>query len=106
MTKEEFVKLMQFPREWLEWDMLPDELLQGQIAEYESGSERAAEHYRNAAFRYWLRRQPSKEVLLKLARLTFLDPDPLMAYCLRKDDIASATSADEEVVRALRHHRI
>lgn len=106
MTKEEFAKLMQFPREWLEWGMLPDELLQGQIAEYESGSESAAEHYRREAFYYWLRRRPSKEVLLKLARLTFLDPDPLMAYCLRKDDIASAQNADEDVVRAVRQHRM
>lgn len=106
MTKEEFIKLMQYPREWVEWGMLPDELLDEQIAEYELRRGRASEHYRNGAFHFWLRREPSKDVLLKLIKLSFFDPDPLMAYSLRKEYIAKAKHADEDVSRALRHDRL
>ena len=104
MNKNEFIKLMRYPREWVEWGMLPDELIRGQIAKYERGG--AAERYRNEAFRFWLRSQPSKDILLKLIRLSYLDPDPLMAYSLRKDGIARAENVDEEVSRALRQNRI
>lgn len=106
MTKNEFIKLMQYPREWIEWDMLPDELINGQLAEYEPDSEQASERYRSAAFHFWLRRGPSKDILLKLIKLSYFDPDPLMSYCLRKDYIANAENADEEVSQALRHNRI
>lgn len=106
MTKGEFIKRMQYPREWVEWGMLPDELLNEQIAGYEPGSERASGHYRNLAFHFWLRSRPGKDVLLKLARLSFLDPDPLMGYSLRQDYIAKAENADEEVSRALRPGRL
>ena len=106
MTKNEFIKLMQYPREWVEWDLLPDELINGQVTEYQSGSERAAERYRNEAFHFWLRTRPSKDILLKLIRLSYLDPDPLMSYCLRKDHIAKAENVDEEVARVLRQNRI
>lgn len=60
MTSHEFIKLMQYPREWLEWDMLPDELINGQLSEYAPGSEQAAERYRNAAFHYGLRTRLGK----------------------------------------------
>ena len=107
MTRNEFIKLMQYPREWLEWNMLPDELINGQLAEYAPSSEQAAERYRNAAFHFWLRRRPGKEILLTLIKLSYLDPDPLMAYVLRKEQIANAESADdEEVAQALRQNRI
>lgn len=98
--------LMQYPREWVEWDMLPDELINGQIATYQPGGERAPERYRNGAFHFWLRRRPSKNILFKLIRLSYLDPDPLMSYCLRKDHIAKAENVDEEVERVLRQNRI
>lgn len=104
MTKKEFIKLMRYPREWVEWDMLPDELITEQLAEYKPGS--AAERYRIEAFHFWLRREPSKDILLKLIRLSYVDPDPLMGFCLRKDHIAKAENADEEVARALRQNRI
>lgn len=106
MTKKEFIKRMQFPREWVEWGMLPDELLDEQMAVYEPGNERASEHYRIGAFHYWLHKRPSKDILLKLIKLSFFDPDPLMAYTLRKDYIAKAENADEEVSRALRQDRL
>ena len=104
MTKNEFIKLMRYPREWVEWDMLPDELINRQLAEYEPGS--ASERYRNEAFHFWLRGRPSKDILLKLIRLSYFDPNPLMAYCLRKDYIANAENAVEEVSEALRQNRI
>ena len=98
---------MQYPREWLEWDMLPDELIDGQRAEYKPGSEQVSERYRSAAFHFWLRRKPDKEILLKLIKLSYFDPDPLMSYSLRKDHIATAENADdEEVAQALRQNRI
>ncbi len=107
MTKNEFIKLMRYPREWLEWDMLPDELINAQIAEYAHSSEQAAERYRNAAFLFWLGKTPGKEILLKLIKLSYLDPDPLMSYVLRKEHIATAENAeDEEVALAIRQNRI
>lgn len=53
MTKTEFIKLMQYPREWVEWGLLPDELLNRQIAEYKPGDEWASDHYRKDAFYFW-----------------------------------------------------
>lgn len=106
MTKNDFIKLMQYPREWTEWAMLPDELINEQLADYEPGSEQASERVRNAAFHFWLQRTPSKDMLLKLIKLSYLDPDPLMSYCLRKDHIAKAENVDEEVAQVLRQNRI
>lgn len=104
MNKQEFIKLMRYPREWVEWGMLPDELIRDQLAEYKRGS--AAERCRNEAFHFWLRGRPSKDILLRLIRLSYLDPNPLMGYCLRKDHIARAENVDEEVARTLRQNRI
>lgn len=106
MTKNEFIQLMQYPREWFEWDMLPDELINGQIAEYAPASEQTAERYRNAAFHFWLRKKPDKEILLKLIKLSYLDPEPLMSYVLRKEHIANAENVDEDVAQVLRQNRI
>lgn len=106
MTRDEFIKLMQYPREWAEWNMLPEELINGQLAEYKSGCERASERYRSAAFHFWLKRKPSKEILIKLIKLSYFDPDPLMSYSLRKDYIANAENADKDVAEALRTNRI
>ena len=106
MTRNEFIKLMQYPREWLEGDMLPDELIDLQMVQYQPGGEQAAERYRNAAFHFWLRKRPGKEILLKLIKLSYLDPDPLSSYAFRKDYIANADNADEEVAQALRQNRI
>ena len=107
MTKDAFIKLMQYPREWLEWNMLPDELIDDQLSEYKPGSEQAAERYRNAAFHFWLQRKPSKDILIKLIKLSYLDPNPLTSYVLRKEHIANAENADDaDVAQALRQNRI
>lgn len=94
---------MKYPREWTEWEMLPEAFLEAQIAEYEPGGEEASEHYRNGAFHYWLKREPSKEVLLKLAKLSYLDPEPLMGDWLRKEYISKAKNADKEVLSLLKN---
>jgi len=106
MTRNEFIQLMQYPREWLEWDMLPDELIDAQIAEYQRGGEQDSLHYRNAAFHFWLRKRPGKEILLKLIKLSYLDPDPLASYAFRKDYLANVENTDEDVAQALRQNRI
>ena len=106
MTRNEFIQLMQYPREWLEWDMLPDELVDLQMTEYQPGSEHASGRYRNAAFHFWLRKRPGKEILLKLIKLSYLDPDPLASYTFRKEHIANAENSDEEVAQALKQNRI
>lgn len=106
MTRQEFIRLMQYPREWIEWEMLPDALIDRQIAGYLPGSERASERYRYEAFHWWLQKKPSEEILLKLIKLSYFDPDPLMSYALRKDDIAHAENAGLNVAEALRTNRI
>lgn len=106
MTRNDFIRLMQYPREWQVWNMLPDDLIDAQMAEYRPGDERDAARYRNAAFHYWLQTEPGKDMLLKLIRLSYLDPDPLGSYAFRKDYIASLPMDDEDVAYALRQNRI
>ncbi len=83
MDKSEFLNLMEYPAEWLEWNMYPDELWQKQLP-YRRGDERGAEHYRNGAFHWWLKQSITTDQLKRLVLLTFKDPDPLMAEDVRK----------------------
>ena len=96
MTKLEFVILFAYPRQWLEWDMFPDELFLQQSTPYKPGDERGSEHDRNGAFHWWLRRDPTKEQLRKLVALSRLDPDPDMAEDVRRY-ISKAKSCDDEI---------
>jgi hypothetical protein len=75
MKKSEFLKLMNYPDEWVKLDMYPDELFAKQVSAYVPGDERGAEHDRNGAFHWWLRTDPTKEQLSKLIQLAALDPD-------------------------------
>ncbi len=100
LSKQEFLKLMHFPRHWLDWDMYPDELFQNQVSRYEPGHEGGSEHDRNGAFHWWLRREPTKEELRKLVELSFLDPDQLMARDVR-EYIARAKKCDSEIRKLL-----
>jgi hypothetical protein len=84
MTKSEFLKLMSYPAEWLEWDMYPDELWEKQFQMYREGDERGSEHDRNGAFHWWLRQNITADQLKKLILLTFKDPDPIVAEDVRK----------------------
>lgn len=79
-----FLELMHFPKEWLEFGLYPDELFIGQVDHYLSGDEDGSEHYRNGAFHWWLKRNPTRQQLSNLIQLTFLDRDSLMAGDVRK----------------------
>jgi hypothetical protein len=84
MTKDRFLKIMQFPSEWLSFGMYPDDLAEWQLAGYEPGHEDASECDRNGAFHWWLRRSPTKVELEKLLRLAALDPDRLLGNDVRE----------------------
>jgi len=96
-----YLGVMQFHSKLLEYGMLPEELVNQLCASYELGMEAASEHDRNGIFHWWLRSAPSKDVLLKLVELSFLDPDQLMAEDVRAH-IARSASCDEEVLRLIR----
>ena len=55
MTKDQFLSLMGFPKEWDVWGMYPDELFEAQLSLYQPGDEQGAEHDRNGAF-HWRQR--------------------------------------------------
>lgn len=85
MEKEHFLMKMHFPIEWITFNLYSDELFTSQIELYrKDNDEESSEHYRNGAFHWWLRRNPNKDILIKLIHLTFLDLEQLMA-----DDVRS-----------------
>jgi hypothetical protein len=84
MDQSIYLRLMQFPPEWLSWQMLPVEFLAAQASNYEPGHEDASEHDRHGVFQWWLRQQPEISVLIKLVNLSWLDPDQLMAGYVRQ----------------------
>jgi len=100
MMRQEFMALMRFPHRWEELGMYPEELFQEQLKGYKPGHEEGAEHDRNGALHWWLRRDPDKSVLLKLVELCALDPDPLMAADVLSY-IRRAKGCDADVVRAM-----
>lgn len=103
LSKEEFLKKMNFPKEWLDWGMYPDELFEGQMALYQPGDEEGSEHDRNGAFHWWLKRNPSKEQLKKLIALSFLEPDVSVGGDVRHY-IAQSENCDEEIRGLLNRH--
>lgn len=84
MKKSDFLKLMAYPTEWEQWNMYPDELFERQLSRYEPGHEQGAEHDRNGAFHWWIKKRPTKDQLRKLIKLTYLDPDRPMAEDVRE----------------------
>ncbi len=101
MTLDDYLRLMHFPPEWQEFGMLPSSAwISEAIGTYEPGNENASEHDRNGAFHYWLKQCPSKEQLRILVRLSFLDPDQVMADDVRRY-IAEAGTCDDEIRRFL-----
>lgn len=100
MKREEFLRLMAFPPEWEELEMIPDDLWRLLNDGYEVGHEQSGEHDRNGAFHWWLRQSPGKEILLNLVALSFLDPDQIMASDVRRY-IRNSKHSDDEVVAAI-----
>lgn len=101
MTKEEFLRLMQFPREWADWKMYPDEIYRIQVGGYARGHEEGSEHDRNGAFHWWLRRNLTKPQLERLISLTYLDPDEGMASDVRRH-ISKLAGDDKKLQRILK----
>ena len=100
MTRDQWLTLMKFPVEWSEWGLLPEEFVNIQIKGYEPGHENASEHDRHGAFQWWLKREPSEAVLVQLAQLSRLDPDPHMGNFVR-ECIANARYFGPTVTHAL-----
>lgn len=101
MTHREWLELMKFPSQWLVWDLIPTQLAELQLARYEIGNEQGSEHDRHGAFQWWLQREPSEAVLIKLARLTWLDPDEPMGGYVR-ECIAALGKPGPELAAALK----
>jgi len=75
---------MNFPKEWADWEMFPEELADAAIRQYVPGQESGSEHDRNGAFHWWLRKTGDTDALVKLTKLSMLDPDPVMARDVRR----------------------
>ncbi len=82
--------------------MLPeDSVLKDLVSSYQPGMENASEHDRNGCFHYWLNKNPDKETLVKLVKLSAIDPDKLMGQSLRKDYLATATNTDNDILKLI-----
>ena len=84
MNKNDFLLLMQFPNQWLDWEMYPDDLALIQMSEYQPGDENGSEHFRFGAFGWWETCLTTKEQLEKLLLLSYLDREQGMAADARK----------------------
>jgi hypothetical protein len=88
VAQDRFLATNNYPSAWQEGGMYPEELWRAQLADYElNGSDGDGEHVRNGAFHWWLRKPVppvGADVLVKLVRLTFADPYPLMAADVRR----------------------
>ena len=100
MDRKTYIELMAFPSEWTDWEMLPDESIRQMLETYEPGMENASEHDRHGAFQWWLRAQPTDAELVKLVRLSWLDPDKLMGGYVR-ECIASRPGLSPSVAEAV-----
>ena len=96
MDRTTYLRIMQFPDQWLRYEMIPDDLLEELVRQYEPGHESASEHDRNGVFHWWLKRNPPKDVLVKLVELSFLDPDQVMAKDVRSY-ILTSENTDKDV---------
>lgn len=101
MDIDGYLSLAGFHDKWREYGLLPAELIDQLRATYQPGMEEASEHDRNGVFHWWQRRNPSKEVLVKLVELSFLDDDQIMAGDVRRH-IAQSSSCDREVESLIR----
>jgi hypothetical protein len=98
MTKIDFMKLMSFPEAWDSMGMYPDELFEGQLSGYQPGDEDASEHDRNGAFHWWLRRNPTRDRLERLLKLSVLDPDAHLGADVRRY-IRKAPAFDAQLLK-------
>jgi hypothetical protein len=100
MKHADWLELMLFPPEWSDWQLIPTELAAVQLGGFRPEHQGAPEHDRHGAFQWWLSRNPDPEILVQLARLTWLDPDqPLGLYV--RECIAKQPGCNVEVADAL-----
>lgn len=99
-TKEKLAEVLQFPKEWLEWKMYPDSLFSEHRKLFQPGNESDSENERNETFHHWLSRELTEDQLLKLVRLSQLDPDPNMAKDI-KDHINKHKNCTHKVKKLL-----
>jgi hypothetical protein len=106
MDRESYLRLMHFPPEWSDWNMLPDNVIDGLVASYEPGHENASEHDRHGVFQWWIRMGATEDQLVALARLAWLDPDEPMGNYVREcmDKLAGASEAVANAI-ATPYHR-
>lgn len=84
MKIDDFLILMKYPSEWNAWKMFPVGLFEIQLNDYEPNAELSSEHFRCGAFMWWEQKISSEEELLKLIKLSYLDPDSDMGSFVRE----------------------
>jgi hypothetical protein len=100
MDRESYLRLMEFPPEWSEWGMLPEQVIDNLIKSYRPGSENGAEHDRHGVFQWWIRMGATEYQFVALARLSWLDPDELMGNYVR-ECMGSVARNSEAVANAI-----
>ena len=78
-TKSRRAELLEFPKEWLTWEMYPDELFETHRKSFQPGNESESENERNETFHFLLSKEPTEDQLSHLTRLSLLDPDHMIA---------------------------
>jgi hypothetical protein len=82
-TKNKMAEVLHFPKEWLEWKMYPESIFLEHRKQFQPGNESDSENERNETFHHWLSRDLTEDQLLKLIKLSQLDPDPTMGKDVR-----------------------
>lgn len=84
--KKELLELLNFPKEWYEYDFYPDEVFVLQrkaiMSEYDGQQPLATEHFRYAAFSWWIKNYNDLNQLSILQELARFDPDLPMGKAL------------------------
>lgn len=78
-TKNKLAEVLHFPKEWLKWKMYPESIFFDHRKRFQPGNESDSENERSETFHHWLSRELTEDQLLKLVKLSQLDPDPMMA---------------------------
>lgn len=75
VIKKELLGQCDFPKEWQEWDMLPDAMLEELYELYQSNTEEEGgyRNFRLDAFFYWMERELTEIQVKKLFRLSFFE---------------------------------
>jgi hypothetical protein len=102
MKIEKFMEICQFPKEWVEYSLLPHEYLVAACAEFEKEyglniPKGGTEHWRYGAIVYLFKGSLDSKQLLNLLKAVIADPDRPMAGSVMKE-IISHQSANELIL--------